>query len=42
MFLRVSHLSRVTAVEVLDLLEPCIELGKLIGATQSRHLRSVC
>ena len=35
-----GDLSRMAAVEVLDLLESCVELGKLIGTTQSRHLWS--
>ena len=30
----------MAAVEVLDLFESCIELRKLIGTTQSRHLWS--
>ena len=33
-----GDLSRMAAVEVLDLFESCVELGKLIGTTQSRHL----
>ena len=33
-----GDLSRMAAVEVLDLFESCVELSKLIGTTQSRHL----